>query len=77
MLGWISADLSYLKWPRCVHVMLGWFSADPFYILNGQNVYISCLGGLVYFADPSYILNGLPSMTCRHLGHLRYKMGLH
>ena len=38
--------------------MLGGISADPFYILNGQDVYISCLDGLVYFADPSYILKG-------------------
>ena len=37
----------YQKQPRCLHVMLGWFSADPSYILNGQDVYISCLDGLV------------------------------
>ena len=47
MLGWFSADPSYLKWPRCLHVMLGWFSADPFYILNGEDVYMSCLESLV------------------------------
>jgi hypothetical protein len=38
--------------------MLGWFRADPSYILNGQDVYMSCLDGLVYFVDPSYILKG-------------------
>jgi hypothetical protein len=27
--------------------MLGWFSADPSCILNGQDVYMSCLDGLV------------------------------
>jgi hypothetical protein len=27
--------------------MLGCFSADPSYILNGQDVYVSCLDGLV------------------------------
>ena len=37
----------YLKQPRCLHAMLGLFSADPSYILNGQNVYISCFDGLV------------------------------
>jgi hypothetical protein len=47
MLGWFSAEPSYLKWPRFLHVMLGRFSADPSYILNGQDVYISCLDGLV------------------------------
>jgi hypothetical protein len=25
-----------------VYVMLGWFSADPSYILNGQDVYMTC-----------------------------------
>ena len=27
--------------------MLGWFSADPSSILNSQDVYMSCLDGLV------------------------------
>jgi hypothetical protein len=27
--------------------MLGWFNADPSYILNGQDVYMSCLDDLV------------------------------
>ena len=45
----------YLKWSICLQVMLGWFSADPSYILNGQDVYISCLDGLV---QTHHILNG-------------------
>jgi hypothetical protein len=28
--------------------MLGWFSADISYILNDQDVYMSCLDGLVH-----------------------------
>jgi hypothetical protein len=35
--------------------MLGLFSADPSYILNGQDVYISCLDG---FVQIHHILNG-------------------
>ena len=35
--------------------MLEWFSADPSYILNGQDVYMSCLDGLV---QTHHILNG-------------------
>ena len=37
--------------------MLGWFSAEPFYILNGQDVYMLFLDCLVHFVDTSYILN--------------------
>jgi hypothetical protein len=37
----------YIKWPKCLHVMHGWLSADPSYIFNGQDVYMSCLDGLV------------------------------
>jgi hypothetical protein len=40
--------------------MLGWFSADPSCILNGQNVYMSCLDG--FRPDPYYILNSLHVM---------------
>jgi hypothetical protein len=40
----------------CRH--FGWFIAVPFDILNGQDVYMTCLDCLVYFTDPSYILNG-------------------
>jgi hypothetical protein len=47
MLGWFSADPSYLKWPIFLHVMFGWFSADPSYILHAQDVYMSYLDGLV------------------------------
>jgi hypothetical protein len=47
MLRWFSAEPSYLKWPIFLHVMLRWFSADPSYLLNGQDVYMSCLDGLV------------------------------
>ena len=38
--------------------MLAWFSADPSCILNNQDVFMSCLDGLVYIVDPSYILKG-------------------
>jgi hypothetical protein len=53
MLGRFSADPSYLKCPRFLHVVLGWFNADPSYIINGQNVMLGW-----FSADPSYILNG-------------------
>jgi hypothetical protein len=64
------ADPSYILNGQDVYVMLGWFSADPSYILNGQDVYMSCK------IDLQSTLNH-PSMICRHLDHLRYKMGLH
>jgi hypothetical protein len=74
----VSADPSCLKWPRCLHGMLGWFSADPFYILNGQDVSTSCLGGLV---QNHHILNGqdvymsyLDGLVQTHLIFLMAKM---
>ena len=70
--GFVQTHLIYLKWPKCLHVMLGLFSADSSYILNDQDVYMLCLDGLVqthlklprclhvmlgcFSADPSYIL---------------------
>jgi hypothetical protein len=33
--------------PSKLHLMLWWFSADPSYIINGQDVYMSRLDGLV------------------------------
>ena len=62
MLGWLSADPSYLKWPKCLHDMLGLFSADQSYILNGQDVYMSCLDGLVQ----THLISEMAKMSTCH-----------
>jgi hypothetical protein len=53
---------TYLKWPRCLHIMLGWFSEDPSYILNGQYFYMSCLDGLVQ----THVISYMPKMSTLH-----------
>jgi hypothetical protein len=81
----IYRHLGHLRYKiKCLHLMLGWLSADPSNILNGQDVYMSCLDGLVktilYLKWPRCLHIKLalshPRMICRHLDHLKYKIGL-
>jgi hypothetical protein len=42
--------------------MLGLFSADPSYISNGQDVYMSCLDGLVQ----THLISEMAKMSTCH-----------
>ena len=71
----------YLKWSRCLHVMLGWFSADPSYIFNGQDVYMSCLDGLVQTNLITYMAKISARhawiVQCRPIFYLKWPRCLH
>ena len=42
--------------------MFGWFSADPSCILNSQDVYMSCLDGLVQ----THFISAMAEMSTYH-----------
>jgi hypothetical protein len=65
VIGWFTVlcrPILYLKRQICLHVVLGWFSADPSYILNGQDVYMPCLDGLVQ----THLISEIAKMSTCH-----------
>ena len=77
---WCTPILHH-KCPRCLHVMLRWFSADPSYIFNGQDVYMSCLDGLVQthlISEMAKMCTCHASMVwCTPILHLKWPRCLH